>query len=852
MFNSLKARFIASTILLLVVTVTVLTILFSVNATSQIKEILVNDAIKNIEFTKNYIYAQYDSIEHYSEELIESKRREIKSAMEIVIINVNNVYSEYKLGAISEDVAKELVIDEISQTIYGDHNCFWIHELTEKPTMIMNVEYPELEGHLLDDPVYKSVRDNNRNIFDYANELVNASGEGFFEYYWYQDDKQRLKEAYVASFEAWDWVIGTNYDVDDVLSEADDLIQFSIDELNKINKSSVSEEGYFFIFDSEANMIVHPSLKGMNVKHVISRTTGKPLADDLMGVADFEDTYLEYLWDHPDDRGNYSYIKQGYVTYFEPLDWYIVSTFYVNDAKKRVNNILVYITTTTLILLTIGGFISYWTGISATKPLYSLVEKLETINFNDIEDAIDIQGTSEINTLTNSVNKMIHSIKVSREDILDTHSKLQSIMDSATKMSIVTTDPKGIIMSCNIGAENLLGYKAEALINIESPMIFHLESEIKERSEELTTIYRRRVSGFEALVITADEIGYEEREWTFVKKDGTHLMVNLIVTQIVDREGQLKGYLGLANDITSKKETEEKLKKRTGELKSAVKNLIAHEEHLEDMVRERTVQLEESLSTIQETQNQLIESEKMALLGSLVAGVAHEINTPIGIGVTLSSSLSGRTEKIKELWDENKLTKKHVDEYIDLVEEISKMLGRTMKQAADLIQSFKLVAVDQSVENERTFDLCEYIHEILNSLGSKFSRANIDVIVNCEDPIMISSYPGTFYQIMTNLLMNSLTHGYDAVDSGQINIHLIEKEHHVEIIYQDDGHGIDEEDMTHIFDPFFTTKRHKGGTGLGLNIVNNLIYQKLKGQMTCSSIYGEGVEFKIVIPIEKA
>lgn len=852
MFNSLKARFIVSTVLLLVVTVTVLTILFSTNATSQIEEILINDAIKNIEFTKNYIYAQYDSIEHFRDELIESKRRELKSSMEIAFANVDNTYTEYLVGNLTESEAKALVSDEISKIVYGDHNCFWIHELSDNPKMLMSVEYPELEGIILDDPIYKSVRDSNQNIYEYANDLVNRSEEGYFEYYWYQDDQLRLKEAYVKGFNEWDWVIGTNYDVNSIMNEADNLIEFSIDELNKINRSSVSEEGYFFIFDSNANMIVHPSLKGMNVKHVLSETTGKPLVDDLMGVADFEDTYLEYLWDHPEDRGNYSYIKQGYVTYFEPLDWYIVSTFYVDEAKTRVNKILIYITSTTLILLIIGGFISYLTGTSATKPLYSLVEKLEGINFNDIEESIDIQGTSEINTLTRSVNKMIHSIKESREDIIDTHSKLQSIMDSATKMSIVTTDPNGLIMSCNVGAENLLGYKSEELVNVATPMLFHLEDEVNARGEELSKIYKRRISGFDAMVVIANEVGYEEREWTYVKKDGAHLIVNIIVTRIIDRDGHIKGYLGLANDVTSKKETEEKLKKRTEELKSAVKNLIAHEEHLEDMVRSRTKQLQESLNTIQETQDQLIESEKMALLGSLVAGVAHEINTPIGIGVTLSSSLTGRTEKIKSLWDENKLTKKHVNEYIDLVEEVSKMLSRTMKQAADLIQSFKLVAVDQSVENERSFDLCEYTHEILNSLGSKFSRANIEVIVNCEDSIVISSYPGTFYQIMTNLLMNSLTHGYDGLESGQINIHLQDKDDHVEIVYQDDGHGITEEDMSHIFDPFFTTKRHKGGTGLGLNIVNNLIYQKLKGQMTCSSTYGEGVEFRIVIPKEKA
>ncbi len=204
------------------------------------------------------------------------------------------------------------------------------------------------------------------------------------------------------------------------------------------------------------------------------------------------------------------------------------------------------------------------------------------------------------------------------------------------------------------------------------------------------------------------------------------------------------------------------------------------------------------------------------------------------------------------LLKDNKLTKRNLEEYVDVVSDIAKMLSHTMNQAGELIQSFKLVAVDQSIENKREFNLCEYTTEIINSLGSKFSRSNVTIDVDCDDVIKIFSYPGTFYQIFTNLMMNSLNHGFDNREEGHIKLSLREVEEHIEIIYKDDGIGISEEEVKKIFEPFYTTKRNKGGTGLGLNIVNNLIYQKLLGSFTCESKLGVGTKFKIIIPKEKA
>lgn len=853
MFNSLKTRVIAMTSLMVILAIIILSILYTKTSTDQMKESLEVDAAKNIDFTKNYIQSQYNNITAFQDALIDLKNDELKDNMAIVFASLNIIYKEYTMGVITEEEAKAYMVEELSSIkILEDDSFFWIQDNSVPAQMIMYGEDRTLDNEVMDKTIYNSLKDTNQNIFEKASETANQEGQGYMEYFWYTGEELRNHVAYVKKYDHFDWVIAISYHKDSLLEEVSPLIDNAIEELNKINLSSISQDGYFFIFNSNSDMLVHPSLAGVNVAHVLNPLTKKSLTEELMGVADFTDQSLEYLWDKPSDQGNYIHQKVAYVTYFEPLDWYIASSFYTDEATNKVNAMILNISTVAVFLTIISGLMAYMIGRGLTEPLDTLIGQIEDIDYNEMPDNINVEGTSEINTLVKVMNKMILSIKGSQKEIEETHYQIQTIFDSMYKMAVISTDVNGLIETFNVGAENLLGYSADEMIGQFTPSIFHDKEEVIKRSAELSLQYEKAIDGFDTFVYIPKIQGYEEREWTYITKSGQKISVNLIVTKMTDTEGHLTGFLGLANDVSMRKDTEEQLKKRTEELKAAVKNLIVHEEHLEDMVRERTIKLEESVRTIQETQNQLIESEKMALLGSLVAGVAHEINTPVGIGVTLASSLEDRTRKIQVLLDDRKLTKGHIVDYIEMVMEVSKMLSRTMTQAGDLIQSFKLVAVDQSVESKRHFNLSEYVEEILNSLGSKFKRSNVDVKIQSDALIELNSYPGTFYQIFTNLLMNSLNHGFEELEGGSIIIKLQEIDDQVEIIYSDDGVGISELEVKKIFEPFYTTKRHKGGTGLGLNIVNNLVFQKLKGSISCESSPGKGITYKIVFPKENA
>ena len=290
---------------------------------------------------------------------------------------------------------------------------------------------------------------------------------------------------------------------------------------------------------------------------------------------------------------------------------------------------------------------------------------------------------------------------------------------------------------------------------------------------------------------------------------------------------------------------------RTTELNLANEELTKHKMHLQDLVDDRTSELNESLDKLNKTKDYLIQSEKMAALGGLVAGVAHEINTPVGIGVTAASHLSGATEKFIKSYKDGDITRSELDNFLKIVTDSSEMILTNMHRAADLIHSFKQVAVDQSSDSLREFNIKEYLNEIFSSLKPKFKNTNIEIIVECDEELSIYSYPGAISQIVTNLALNSLVHAFDGLPKGKIIVSVQKDGDNLKIIYSDKGKGIPQDNLAKIFDPFFTTKRGLGGSGLGLHIVFNLVIQTLNGSIDCHSLPNEGTTFTIVFPYQE-
>ncbi len=297
---------------------------------------------------------------------------------------------------------------------------------------------------------------------------------------------------------------------------------------------------------------------------------------------------------------------------------------------------------------------------------------------------------------------------------------------------------------------------------------------------------------------------------------------------------------------------EKTVKERTREI--TLKNALLEEQNEEILTINETLnhqkeKLKTALDNLCAAQAQLVESEKMAALGGLVAGVAHEINTPVGIGVTAASSLQEEIQKMAALYKNDEINRKDFQEFLESVDCAALLIQKNLERTASLIQSFKQVSVDQTSEQQRVFNLKSYLEDIIRSLSPKFKEKEISFHIRCDESLELNSFPGAYAQIFTNLLLNSFTHGFNEKPKGTITIQVTQNDNLLKIDYHDDGAGISKNDLPHIFEPFFTTDQRRG-TGLGLNILYNLIKQKLHGSVSCISTPGEGARFIIELPVK--
>ena len=266
-------------------------------------------------------------------------------------------------------------------------------------------------------------------------------------------------------------------------------------------------------------------------------------------------------------------------------------------------------------------------------------------------------------------------------------------------------------------------------------------------------------------------------------------------------------------------------------------------------VEARTRQLSQSLEELRAAQDSLVQTEKLAALGRLVAGVAHELNTPVGTSLTVASAFINKADRF-EAEVASGMRRSTLTEFIATSREAASQIMINLNHAIDLIQSFKQVAADRNVSDRRSFDLGEVTEQVVK--GLRFGlRRNLVVNVECEPALAMNSYPGPYGQVLTNLVHNSAVHAYPDGTRGSVHIsaHASGK-HNVEVLFSDDGCGMSPEVKRQIFDPFFTTRRDQGSTGLGLHIVHNIVTNRLGGRINLESRPGAGTKIRIVVPRE--
>lgn len=307
---------------------------------------------------------------------------------------------------------------------------------------------------------------------------------------------------------------------------------------------------------------------------------------------------------------------------------------------------------------------------------------------------------------------------------------------------------------------------------------------------------------------------------------------------------KIKYLIGFGHDISAQKQVEQEITLLNDQLEEKVNTRTA-------ALTDSNQQITKTLEQLKRTQQTLVESEKMASLGGLVAGVAHEINTPIGISVTAASFLQEEIKSLSEKLACNSLSRSYVEGLIGRVTESGRLLNSNLTRAADLISSFKQVAVDQSSEACYSFQLEDNINQVVTSLKHKLKQARCRVFVDCPDDLAMYGFPGSFVQIYSNLILNSIIHGFeDWQGKREIYINITLQDDILDIDYIDTGRGIPDDIADRIFDPFVTSQRGTGGSGLGTHIIYNIVNQLFKGDI--QYILGEpGAHFKITIPYKK-
>jgi signal transduction histidine kinase len=267
------------------------------------------------------------------------------------------------------------------------------------------------------------------------------------------------------------------------------------------------------------------------------------------------------------------------------------------------------------------------------------------------------------------------------------------------------------------------------------------------------------------------------------------------------------------------------------------------------LLEQKNIDLSQAIDQLQSTQQELLQKEKMASLGGLVAGIAHEINTPLGICVTGVSHLQEEYKIIKKSVEGGNLTETKLMNFFEDMDEVLKILATNTQRGASLVNSFKQVAVDQSSNENRRINVHQYIDEIILSLRPTLKRTKITLNVDCDLALSIEVNAGAISQILSNLILNSVNHGFEEGAKGDILIEAYEKKGSMIIRYRDNGIGIDNEALKLLFEPFYTTKRGEGGSGLGTHLVYNLVTSSLKGKITVKSQLGKGLAYLIKFPI---
>lgn len=380
------------------------------------------------------VETEYESLLFHKRMTLARKKSELKNIMALAYSHIAEYHQKQRDGVISAQVAQRTAINAIRKLRYDDGvGYIWINDLTKPiPRMIMHPTLPELDGQILKDPAFNSALGIGKNLFVAAADVSLAEGAGYVDYLWPKPGaagltEQQPKLSYVRLFPAWGWVLGTGVYIDDIEAETQKRLAAIIDELKRtLSRVRVGESGYLAIFNGNMEMLIHPGLAGTSLRGIINPKTGNALPDDLIAASKHPDIPYDYLWDRPDHRGEYRFAKRAYISYFQPLDWYIVSTMDIDEIEKPVLTLRTRTLHLSFLSLVVGLIIAAILSKNLTNPLSKLTRAAEMIGRGGIAAVqVPISGTLETQELGRVLNKMVRAIRQAEKELQEKNRELE-------------------------------------------------------------------------------------------------------------------------------------------------------------------------------------------------------------------------------------------------------------------------------------------------------------------------------------------------------------------------------------------------------------------------------------------
>ncbi|MYM21747.1 PAS domain S-box protein [Duganella sp. FT135W] len=501
------------------------------------------------------------------------------------------------------------------------------------------------------------------------------------------------------------------------------------------------------------------------------------------------------------------------------------------DLQQARDEVLIQGGVISLIGFTVGMLMFFVFTQGIGRRLEALTDDAQQIAQGDYSKALPVQGDDEIAVFSRTLNAMsaalrerIAQLEQSQQRLSESEARFKTLFDMAP-LPLTVSDRDGRIMAANRALVHTFGPTATQLIGKRSDEVPFWASPIER--DRIWKMYRDEgaVHGAIAGVLLPDGSVGSVAIWSSsLTLDGNAAIIWAL--------------LDLTEELNAKRE---------------LKDLNVS---LESRVRERSAALERAnadlstaLQTLQHTQDELLASEKMASLGSLVAGIAHELNTPIGNSLLASTALRDRVQEFDAHVAAGALRRSELTAHLEEVRMASQLISGSLHKAAELISSFKQIAVDQTNDQRRSFNLLSAVHDTVATYMPRLRRVPCEVVLQIPADISFDSYPGGLYQILNNLINNAINHAFENSQGGTLTVRAeVVDDEIIELLFSDDGCGMADDVLKRVFDPFFTTKMGQGGTGLGMNIVYNIVTGILGGRITIDSAPGIGTAVRMLLP----